>query len=342
VDEKESVAEKLAALEKQNRDIQVKALADKAILEEKVKQLENLASEKEAVALLIKENERLVLSHISLFTDSFDISSAGSVLDLIDADIRALETATQRVNLLADHGSIISAEQAKARLAAIVKDGLPEDLSEEDLELAKERFKAKSDQNGKMRSEISALKVQLKALADSTPSVALLRLKDEELAQKIEGYTNFGAKTELVQEVLDEAFRELRKSYSGALETRTAEVFALITDNKYSSVNVSKNFELGVTSADVFGLKNSQYLSVGAEDQLYLALRLALAELMTEQTGVLPLLMDDPLSQYDDKRMIQTTRFLSDYAKERQLILFTCHNTVVDAAKNSGANIITL
>ena len=172
VDEKESVAEKLAALEKQNRDIQVKALADKAILEEKGRQLENLASEKETVALLIKENERLVLSHISLFTDNFDISSAGSVLDLIDADIRALETATQRVNLLADHGSIISAEQAKARLAAIVKDGLPEDLSEEDLELAKERFKTKSDQNGKMRSEISALKVQLKALADSTPSVA--------------------------------------------------------------------------------------------------------------------------------------------------------------------------
>ena len=63
---------------------------------------------------------------------------------------------------------------------------------------------------------------------------------------------------------------------------------------------------------------------------------------MTEQTGVLPILMDDPLSQYDDKRMVQTIEFLAYYAKSRQLILFTCHNTVADAAKANGANIITL
>lgn len=179
-------------------------------------------------------------------------------------------------------------------------------------------------------------------MAEGIPSVALLRLKEEELTKKIDGYNAFGAKVELAQEVLEEAFRELRKNYSGALETRTTEIFAHITEQKYSSVNVSKNFELGVTAAEVFGLKDSQYLSAGTEDQLYLALRLALAELMTEQTGVLPLLMDDPLAQYDDNRMAQTVEFLSDYAKERQLILFTCHTAVADAARANNVCIITL
>ena len=113
-------------------------------------------------------------------------------------------------------------------------------------------------------------------------------------------------------------------------------------DEKYAGVNVSKNFELGVTSKEVFGLKDSQFLSTGTEDQLYLSLRLALAELMTEQTGLLPLLMDDPLAQYDDKRMEQTVEFLPKYAADRQVILFTCHTTIANAAKAKNENIITL
>lgn len=342
IDEKDAISDKLGNLEKQTRDIQVKALADKAILEEKQRELENLLLEKEKLSVLVKETENVLLSHISLLTEISDIKDAASKLDSIDSVIRELESTTQRANMMADHASITSEEQAKSRLEATEKQNLPENLSEEDLDLAKERFKAQSDQNGKIRSEISSLKAQLKAMAEGTPSTALLRLKDEELSAKIDGYNDFGDKVDLTLEVLDEAFRELRRNYSGTLENRITEIFAHITEQKYSSVNVSKNFELGVKATDLFGLKDSQFLSSGTEDQLYLALRLALAELMTEQTGVLPILMDDPLSQYDDKRMVQTIEFLFDYAKSRQLILFTCHNTVADAAKANGANIITL
>lgn len=342
VDKKGEIAEKLGNLDKQTQDVQIKFLADKAILEEKQKEFESLVLEKEKLSAETSKNEKLVLSHISLLTDTSDIGGVAAVLDLIDATIRELESTVQRANLLADHGYITSEEQAKARLEALKEDGLPEGLSAEDLELAKERFKAKSDQNGRMRSEISALKAQLKALAENAPSVALLRLREEELAAQIEGYNAFGAKVDTALEVLDEAFREMRKNYSGALEARTAEIFSFITDEKYAGVNVSKNFELGVTSKEVFGLKDSQFLSTGTEDQLYLSLRLALAELMTEQTGILPLLMDDPLAQYDDKRMEQTIEFLAKYSTDRQVILFTCHNTVADSAKSKNANIITL
>ncbi len=342
VDKKDSISEKLGNIDKKTRDIQVKALTDKAVSEEKQKELENLLLEKEQLSATVKAQEKVALSHISLLKEVSDIEAAISVLDSADADIRELEATAQKAELLADHGSITSEEQAKARLEAIEKEDLPEGISEEDLDQVKEKFKAQSDQSGRMRSEISALKTQLKAMAENAPSVALLRLREEKLTAQIEGYNEFGAKVDTALEVLDEAFREMRKNYSGALEARTAEIFSFITEQKYSSVNITKNFELGVTAKEAFGLKDSQFLSAGTEDQLYLALRLALAELMTEQTGVLPLLMDDPLSQYDDKRMEQTVGFLADYAKERQLLLFTCHTTVADAAKAENANIITL
>jgi len=342
IEEKASVADKLSDIEQKTRDIQVKALADKAIAEEKRKQAEELTEDIQRLTEAAKEAEDALLTHLSLLSPINDTEEAAALISKTEEDLNELDSAIQKAEFLADHAGITSMEQAKTRLAAIANEGVSDDISEDELDSLKERFKSQSDQNGKIRSEISSLKAQLKAMAEGISSVALLRLKDEELTKKIEGYSDFGAKVDLAQEVLDEAYRELRKNYSGALEARTAEIFAHITEQKYSSVNVSKNFELGVTATDVFGLKDSQYLSAGTEDQLYLALRLALAELMTEQTGVLPLLMDDPLSLYDDKRMIQTIGFLSEYAKERQLILFTCHSSVADAAKAKSANIITL
>ncbi len=342
VDEKDSVSQKLGELDKKSRDLQVKALADKAILEEKQTQANALAKEKEGFSATLTNAENNALNFLSDLSEITSVSEAAGLLSSVEEKLKRLETVNQRINLLADHGGITSLEQAKARLETIEKDGLPQGVSEDELDLAKERFKAKSDQNGRMRSEISALKAQLKAMAENTPSVALLRLRQDELNAQIQSYNGFGTKVDMALEVLDEAFREMRKSYSGALEARTAEIFSYITEQKYNSVNITKNFELGVTTEEAFGLKDSQFLSAGTEDQLYLALRLALAELMTEQTGVLPLLMDDPLAQYDDKRMEQTVKFLADYAKDRQLILFTCHNTVADVAKAENANIITL
>ena len=342
IEEKASVADKLADIEQKTRDIQVKALADKAIAEEKTRQAEGLNEEAKTLTSAVQEAEAALLAHLSLLSEVNDASEVAALITKTEEALNELDAATQKAELLADHAGIASTEQARSRREAIAAEGLPEGISEDELDSVKERFKTQSDQNGKIRSEISSLKAQLKAMAEGIPSVALLRLKEEELTKKIDGYNDFGAKVELAQEVLDEAFRELRKNYSGALETRTTEIFAHITEQKYSSVNVSKNFELGVTAAEVFGLKDSQYLSAGTEDQLYLALRLALAELMTEQTGVLPLLMDDPLAQYDDNRMAQTVEFLSDYAKERQLILFTCHTAVADAARANKVCIITL
>jgi uncharacterized protein YhaN len=107
-------------------------------------------------------------------------------------------------------------------------------------------------------------------------------------------------------------------------------------------VNVSKNFDLNFTTDEAFGLKESAYLSSGTEDQLYLALRLAITELITADTEALPIFMDDPLTQYDDKRAAAAIKFLKEYSAGKQLVMFTCHGKFADMAKNHSVNIINL
>jgi uncharacterized protein YhaN len=74
-------------------------------------------------------------------------------------------------------------------------------------------------------------------------------------------------------------------------------------------------------------------LSSGTVEQVYLALRLALAEVIEDGGEVLPLVLDEIFAHYDDKRVLNTLKMLSEVSQKRQIILFTCKEREVEAAK---------
>ena len=87
------------------------------------------------------------------------------------------------------------------------------------------------------------------------------------------------------------------------------------------------------------GLFDAEYASVGAYEQLYLALRIAVAELIAEQKI---LFLDDILTAYDDERSALALKFLFDLSHSWQTFLFTCHMADKEKAKELGAHIISL
>jgi uncharacterized protein YhaN len=80
-------------------------------------------------------------------------------------------------------------------------------------------------------------------------------------------------------------------------------------------------------------------LSKGTVDQLYLALRLAMVQSMSENGESIPLLLDDPFANYDDHRLERTLELLARLSAQNQVILFTCREDVVRAAQTVGAPI---
>ena len=75
----------------------------------------------------------------------------------------------------------------------------------------------------------------------------------------------------------------------------------------------------------------------GTADQADLSLRLALSELMFEGAERLPVIMDDVLIQYDDRRMETAVRYLSEYSAAEQTVMFTCRDSVFEAAGKTDA-----
>ena len=157
--------------------------------------------------------------------------------------------------------------------------------------------------------------------------------------QELKGQKAFCDSADLAISTLDEAFSELRHSFSHVLEEKTARIFEGLTGGAYTSVNVSKDFQIGVTAKNSFGTKEWQYLSLGTAEQAYFALRLALAQLISEEDSSLHLLLDDSLSEYDDSRTKNAIKFLKEQSKNSQIILFTCHSGIADMAKKLDSDI---
>ncbi len=243
------------------------------------------------------------------------------------------EMLSQKITVLADNAAVSSLNEAEEKLAVLGRDSSIADLSEAEIDSLKERFKAQSDHTSTLKAELASIKEKIKAVTASTPPVAVLERERYELQNKIKAYREYVEVSDLALTTLDEAFRDLRKNYSEVLDKRTAEIFTRLSDEKYLSVSISKSMEASFTTSDAFGTKEAPYLSRGTEDQLYLAMRLAIAELITNEGEKLPIFADDPLSQYDDGRTEKAFSFLKDYAKDKQIIMFTCHSFIKRVAE---------
>ena len=70
-------------------------------------------------------------------------------------------------------------------------------------------------------------------------------------------------------------------------------------------------------------LQETRFRSDGTIDQLYLALRLAVAEVVAPDA---PLVLDDALVRFDDDRLKEALSLLQEEAAHKQVILFTCQS----------------
>ncbi len=76
-------------------------------------------------------------------------------------------------------------------------------------------------------------------------------------------------------------------------------------------------------------------MSEGTADQLFLALRIAAIELYIQGTGPIPFIADDLFITSDDERTIPGILALAELGRQTQVLLFTHHRYVVEAANKA-------
>jgi len=150
-----------------------------------------------------------------------------------------------------------------------------------------------------------------------------LKLQLDGVSRRIEELEKVYAAAVLAQQTLDAAKLELQRRFAPRISQRAQELFARLTGGRYQRFALDQELGVSVAAEGEDTLRGSLWRSDGTADQLYLALRLAVAEELTPQA---PLVLDDAFVRFDDDRLKEILKILNQSGQEKQVLLFTCQS----------------
>ena len=201
------------------------------------------------------------------------------------------------------------------------------------------RLSAAEGELSRLRSGLAMAQGELNTLGDREALQTRREAIQEELDRRRAEYDALGA----ALAALERAHSGLQARFSPALNRRAGELLAELTGGKYDKVALTQQFEALAEERDGLQPRRALTLSQGTADQLYLAVRLAVCELVLPAEEPCPLVLDDALANFDDGRCALALEALARLGEERQILLFTCHSREARLAEGrEGAAVLRL
>ncbi|AOZ93998.1 AAA family ATPase [Paenibacillus crassostreae] len=207
--------------------------------------------------------------------------------------------------------------------------------SEKELNEIEAHFNELQQKHGRLLQEQD----QLELLCLHDTAVQKLEEQKAELKQMTANYA--------VMSICSELITRTRRIYEEEKQPQVLKLasiyFARLTNGAYSRIVMKMGAKVLLAEHRERGLIESVKLSRGTAEQMYLAMRLALAGTMNSQISI-PLLFDDILVNFDQERMISALTLLQEVSPTRQIIMMTCHPYVVQHIRDimPTAHIISL
>ena len=189
----------------------------------------------------------------------------------------------------------------------------------ESARLGRELAAARRDAE-EISGRIALLNGRMSMLGDPLVLASELRLLQDEYEAVQKEYDALA----LAVDTLRQADEELQSRFSPALGKLASEYMAQVTGGRYADVLIDRDFSARTRTQGDSVARESEYLSAGTLDLMYLAVRLAVCELAMPEGEPCPLIIDDALVNLDETRLDQAMQLLREIAKKRQVILFTC------------------
>lgn len=253
---------------------------------------------------------------------SYEISLANAKNSLSDLDM-------QRNRLIRSVGEI--ADEEWASLVSSATRTTPLDESSIGKVVAR-----KSAQRDEMVSSLEKIGLRYGELGEQLARARDMRELDEAKQHYQELRTRMAdGKAELAnllttRFLLEKAVEEWESRSQPEVYRRAGELLSLMTDGAWIRVALSSEGTIIATDA-ARNERDPKHLSLGTCQQLYLALRIALLMCADNVGESVPILADDILVNFDSQRRAGAARALAQLARTRQVIVFTCHEEVVEA-----------
>ncbi len=181
-----------------------------------------------------------------------------------------------------------------------------------------------------LENNLSSQKIQLHTLdldnKNIEPKLENLSNIEEKLVnnkEKMVNLKNLEQSMNLAKKILEKSYNEMKNTVTPKFTDKLSETISEITKGKYKHVRFNDDSGL------VVELENGNYipasrLSIGTIDQLYLSLRLAMAEELSEEK--MPIILDEAFAYYDSERLKNILQYMTTRFRSHQILIFTCTN----------------
>ncbi|MGM0607285.1 MAG: ATP-binding protein [Candidatus Muiribacteriota bacterium] len=237
-----------------------------------------------------------------------------------------------------------------------------EDLKSKLSELKKQNHdKDKDIEIELIKSEIENMYEKKEKVEDNIKKIKLTLNKNKYFCEdffELEERVNFEKKSlqkveeeidslSMIEDFIKRAHMDLMENANSILDMTIDKYFIYITAWEYQDVKVEFT-DKNKLEFRVYSKKNDSYISdkiLGEStlDQLYIAFRLAMIELIDED-GIYPVFLDETFSYFDSKRLKSTCRLFENIASNRQVCYFNGSESVLNYYKEAEekVNIINL
>ena len=196
------------------------------------------------------------------------------------------------------------------------------------------RIEEESARLGELQRTQGAIDNEIFRLAGDDSMTSALQKKEKieaELKSALEEWLNLM----YTEELLTRAQTIYESGRQPQIMKMANEFLKDMTMGKYS-LHMADNGKDIFIEDSTHAVKNEKIWSSGTGDQVFLAIRLAMALSFGEQIEPLPIVLDDIFVRFDEKRQRETLRFLMELGKKQQIFLFTCHERTMHIAEEVG------
>lgn len=146
-----------------------------------------------------------------------------------------------------------------------------------------------------------------------------------ELEKEIEAEKLYAQAVGLLHQTVTACRSEVMAAVAGPVEASAARILRRIAGPRMGSLKLGESFEVAaVVPSGLDQEVSTEELSGGEKEQVHLAVRLALADLLAKNGRQL-VVLDDVLTATDAGRFARILTVLEEYAQRLQILIFTCH-----------------
>lgn len=248
-----------------------------------------------------------------------EINNLNREKDLLEKNNKALE---EEINKLENDFNLkISLEKEKIEnkyFGKIVENRINELAKLEDINLEIQNLENKLNSK---KIALHTLDLDYENIAPKLEDLSSIEEELVENTEKMRSLRNLEKSINLAKEVLNQSNEKMKNTVTPKFTEELSKTIAEITNGKYTNVRLNDDTGLMVE------LENGNYipvarLSIGTIDQLYLSLRLALVEDLSEEK--MPVILDESFAYYDTERLKNILRYIVQRFSGHQVIIFTC------------------